>query len=50
MKSDEYSHLEIYDLTGSKAKRKEVDLWRMMVEYVKNDDFELYESFQLFEK
>lgn len=45
MKSDEYAHLEIYDLTGSKAKRKEVDLWKMMVEYVKNDDFELSGSF-----
>lgn len=50
MKSDEYAHLEIYDLTGSKAKRKEVDLWKMMVEYVKNDDFELYGSFPTIRK
>jgi len=50
MKSDEYAHLEIYDLTGSKAKRKEVDLWKMMVEYVKNDDFELYGSFPTLRK
>ena len=50
MKSDEYAHLEIYDLTGSKAKRKEVDLWKMMVEYVKNDDFELYSPFPTLRK
>ena len=50
MKSDEYAHLEIYDLTESKAKRKEVDLWRMMVEYVKNDDFELYSPFPTLRK
>ena len=50
MKSDEYAHLEIYDLTGSKAKRKEVDLWKMMVEYVKNDDFVLYGPFPTLRK
>ena len=50
MKSDEFAHLEIYDLTGSKAKRKEVDLWKMMVEYVKNDDFELYSPFPTLRK
>ena len=37
-------------MTGSKAKRKEVDLWKMMVEYVKNDDFELYGSFPTLRK
>ena len=50
MKSDEYARLEIYDLTGSKAKRKEVDLWKMMVEYVKNNDFELYSPFPTLRK
>ena len=42
MKSDEYAYLDIFDLTNKKATRKEVDVWKLMVNYLKNDNIELH--------
>lgn len=41
MKSDEYSYLDVFDLTNKKASKKEVNAWKLMVNYLKNDNFEL---------
>ena len=41
MKSDEYSYLDVFDLTNKKASKKEVNVWKLMVNYLKNDNFEL---------
>ena len=42
MKSDEYAYLDIFDLTNKKAIKKEVDVWKLMVNYLKNDNIELH--------
>ena len=42
MKSDEYAYLDIFDLTNKKATKKEVDVWKLMVNYLKNDNIELH--------
>lgn len=44
MKSDEYAYLDIFDLTNKKATKKEVDVWKLMVTYLKNDNIELHGS------
>ena len=40
--SDEYAYLDIFDLTNKKATKKEVDVWKLMVNYLKNDNIELH--------
>ena len=42
MKSDEYAYLDIFDLTNKKASKKEIDVWKLMVNYLKNDHIELH--------
>ena len=42
MKSDEYAYLDIFDLTNKKATKKEVDVWKLMVNNLKNDNIELH--------
>ena len=42
MKSDEYAYLDIFDLTNKKATKKEVDVWKLMVNYLNNDNIELH--------
>lgn len=42
MKSDEYAYLDIFDLTNKKAPKKEIDVWKLMVNYLKNDHIELH--------
>ena len=42
MKSDEYAYLDIFDLTNKKASKKEIDVWKLMVNYLKNDQIELH--------
>lgn len=42
MKSDEYAYLDIFDLTNKKAPKKEIDVWKLMVNYLKNDQIELH--------
>lgn len=44
MKSDEFAYLDIFDLTNKKATKKEVDVWKLMVNYLKNDNIELHGS------
>jgi hypothetical protein len=44
MKSDEFAYLDIFDLTNKKATKKEVDVWKLMVTYLKNDNIELHGS------
>ena len=46
MKSDEYAYLDIFDLTNKKATKKEVDVWKLMVNYLKNDNIELHGTLQ----
>lgn len=41
MESDEYSYLDVFDLTNKKASKKEVNVWKLMVNYLKNDNIEL---------
>ena len=42
MKSDEFAYLDIFDLTNKKAPKKEIDVWKLMVNYLKNDQIELH--------
>ena len=42
MKSDEFAYLDIFDLTNKKAPKKEIDVWKLMVNYLKNDHIELH--------
>ena len=42
MKSDEFAYLDIFDLTNKKAPKKEIDIWKLMVNYLKNDQIELH--------
>ena len=42
MKSDENAYLDIFDLKKKKATKKEVDVWKLMVNYLKNDNIELH--------
>ena len=35
MKSDEYSYLDVFDLTNKKPPKKEVNAWKLMVNYLK---------------
>ena len=44
MKSDEFAYLDIFDLTNKKSTKKEVDVWKLMVTYLKNDNIELHGS------
>ena len=36
MKSDEFAYLDIFDLTNKKAPKKEIDVWKLMVNYLKH--------------
>lgn len=46
MKSDEYSYLDIFDLSTPKAQKTEVDLWKTLVDYLQTDDFSLAGSLE----
>lgn len=50
MKSDEYFYLDIYDLKNKKLSKKEVNLWKILVDYIGNDDFELVSTLPTIQK
>ena len=50
MKSDEYAYLDIFDLTNKKASKKEIDVWKLMVNYLKNDQIEFHGTLPILRK
>ncbi|KJU96693.1 hypothetical protein [Streptococcus gordonii] len=50
MKSDEYAYLDIFDLTNKKAPKKEIDVWKLMVNYLKNDQIEFHGTLPILRK
>ena len=50
MKSDEFAYLDIFDLTNKKAPKKEIDVWKLMVNYLKNDQIEFHGTLPILRK
>ena len=50
MKSDEFAYLDIFDLTNKKAPKKEIDVWKLMVNYLKNDHIEFHGTLPILRK
>ncbi|OFU69531.1 hypothetical protein HMPREF3108_09860 [Streptococcus sp. HMSC10A01] len=50
MKSDEFAYLDIFDLTNKEAPKKEIDVWKLMVNYLKNDQIEFHGTLPILRK
>lgn len=42
MKNDEYFYLDIFDLRGKTITKKQVDLWKLTQDYLKDDTYHLF--------